>query len=135
MYRNLMIKGYADLFNVNVLCTDACVWLHTLIYMIKRNPQKCRIPLCTKKIMHSLTHEDYWNIHWKKPIQTRIFKIHVNKHVSFSGFFFCFEIAWIKNISGMYEAASTFYFTQYVIFGYTYISLCIFHIITSKRIA
>lgn len=66
MYRNLMIKGYADLFNVNVLCTDACVWLHTLIYMIKRNPQKCRIPLCTKKIMHSLTHEDYWNIHWKK---------------------------------------------------------------------
>lgn len=86
MYCNLMIKGYADLFNVNVLCTDACVWLHTLIYMIKRNPQKCRIPLCTKKIMHSLTHEDYWNVHWKKPIQ--IFKIHVYKHVSFSGFFF-----------------------------------------------
>lgn len=123
MYRNLMIKGYADLFNVNVLCTDACVWLHTLIYMIKRNPQKCRIPLCTKKIMHSLTHEDYWNIHWKKPIQTRIFKIHVNKHVSFSGFFFCFEIAWIKNISGMYEATSTFYFTQYVIFGHIYLSV------------
>lgn len=117
MYRNLMIKGYADLFNVNVLCTDACVWLHTLIYMIKRNPQKCRIPLCTKKIMHSLTHEDYWNVHWKKPIQ--IFKIHVYKHVSFSGFFFvCFEIEWIKNISGMYEATSTFYFTQYIIFGF-----------------
>lgn len=131
MYRNLMIKGYAGLFNVNVLCTDACVWLHTLIYMINRNPQKCRILLCTKKIMHSLTHEDYRNIHWKNPIQTTIFKIHVYKDVSFSGFF----LFWIKNISGMYEATSTFYFTQYVILWYTYISLCIFHIITSKRIA
>lgn len=44
MYRNLMIKGYAGLFNVNVLCTDACVWPHTLIYMIKRNPPKMQNP-------------------------------------------------------------------------------------------
>lgn len=118
MYRNLMIKGYADLFNVNVLCTDACVWLHTLIYMIKRNPQKCRIPLCTKKIMHSLTHEDFWNIHWKKKqSKLRFSRYMYTKMLAFQGFF-CFEIAWIKNISGMYEAASTFYFTQYVIFGY-----------------
>lgn len=103
MYRNLMIKGYANLFNVNVLCTDACVWLHTLIYMINRNPQKCRILLCTKKIMHSLTHEDYRNIHWKKPIQTTIFKIHVHvyKDVSFSGFFLfwnCMNQKYIRNV-------------------------------------
>lgn len=39
-----MIKGYADLFNVNVLCTDACVWPHTLIYMINRNPPKMQNP-------------------------------------------------------------------------------------------
>lgn len=132
MYRNLMIKGYANLFNVNVLCTDACVWLHTLIYMIKRNPQKCRIPLCTKKIMHSLTHEDYWNIHWKKPIQTTIFKIHVYKHVSFSGFLFwnCMNQKYIRNVG------SHFYILFYAIRNFwTYISLCIFHIIMSKRIA
>lgn len=54
----------------------------------------------------------------KKTIQTKIFKIHVYTNMlAFQGCF-CFEIAWIKNISGMYEAASTFYFTQYVIFGY-----------------
>lgn len=128
MYRNLMIKGYAGLFNVNVLCTDACVWLHTLIYMIKRNPLKCRIPLCTKKIMHSLTHEDYWNIHWKKPIQSTIFKIHVYKHVSFSGFF-CLFWNWI-NQKYIRNVWSHFYILFYAIRNfwiYIHISLYISH--------
>lgn len=132
MYRNLMIKGYANLFNVNVLCTDACVWLHTLIYMIKRNPQKCRIPLCTKKIMHSLTHEDFWNIHWKKnQSKLRFSRYMYTNMLAFQGFFLfwnCMNQKYIRNVW------SHFYILFYAIHNF-WISLCIFHIIMSKRIA
>lgn len=133
MYRNLMIKGYANLFNVNVLCTDACVWLHTLIYMIKRNPLKCRIPLCTKKIMHSLTHEDYWNIHWNNQSKLRFSRYMYTNMLAFQVFFLfwnCMNQKYIRNVW------SHFYILFYAIRNFwTYISLCIFHIITSKRIA
>lgn len=123
MYRNLMIKGYADLFNVNVLCTDACVWLHTLIYMIKRNPQKMQNPALYEED-HALSNT--WRLlkHTLKKNQSklRFSRYMYTNMLAFQGFF-CFEIAWIKNISGMYEATSTFYFTQYAIFGYIYLSV------------
>lgn len=135
MYRNLMIKGYADRFNVNVLCTDACVWLHTLIYMIKRNPPKIQNPALYEDHALSNTWRLLKHTLKKKQSKLRFSRYMYTNMLAFQGFFLFVLKLHESNISGMYEATSTFYFTQYVILWYTYISLCIFHIITSKRIA
>lgn len=71
--------------------------------------------------------------HTKKTSQPKLwfFKMHVSRKLAFQ---FCFENAWIKNISGIYEATSKINFF-YAIYVSSDIYHSVFHIIISKRMA
>lgn len=98
--------------------------------MVRKNPQNIQDPALI--LYKPITYGDYIETYKEnKPTQIMVFKMHVSRKLPFQ---FCFENAWIKNISGIYEATSKINFF-YAIYVSSDIYHSVFHIIISKRIA